>query len=1215
VADFGVSHNGAILTSGAVISTGATTLVITAVVPVDATGIYLGFSAAPTPTIGALLDYPGSGLQSHSQAIGEAEQVYAHLVTYDAAGNQQVTTVGPFAVDGPATPDLIALDNSGWRNSGGSLVARDYAVARRSVVDVAPQSFYVSWDATALRLDWLGAHWDGDGDLFVYLDTGSGGNTTLHNPYTTTKTIHLPNGMNADYLIQVEDSATATLLQANGGNWTVVAALDASNFRLRTTDGQIVTELYLPFARLGYAPGNALKIVAVASEENELLLWAAAPDKNPLNSARAIGVTATERTLDNFALTHALSWNNLNLGQIPNNNRPAGSDLHLWITAEPGGAAVGYLDSSWLDLLTPGAPIDGDANGVYDRPLPLTNASALLGVGAGIQYTVYYSNTGNATAQGVQLQVTTLGGLSGVSNVTIGDIAPGVSGTVQLNGAVSGGAAAELNVAVSDNRLGAYDWLWVHHRVDNQAPAAPVISEPAGLLRANSQVQVSGIVSDSAGIAQVQLFVDGAPVLTCPDDQPEDAFWGCLWPVSDFGGAGSIGLQAQATDRNGNVSPLSNAVTLQVDASAPGITLSALSQAALADGILTLDEALLTGVITDDLAVAAFETCKVEDATEFCSNGLLTEGVNTPNGRWPLAVAVEGQDSVTQMLRLYGKDRAGNRSAPLDLTFLADGVGPVITVTHVVTTVTTPATLILSGTVQDGGGVAAVNIRFQPAGGPATLLSATLENGKWRLVLPTNAGLLADSYLVTVEAHDLADNVTASMAYGVALLPTAVNGAPVANAAGPYQVAEGESVVLSAALSSDPNEATSALTYTWDLAFDGNNFTADATGMTTTFTAVDGPLVQPIALRVTDSGGLIATTTSTVTVVNVSPHINVVDSAPQVVIGAALPITVTFSDSGVADSFAAIFAWGDTVTTSVNLPAGSTMVTTTHLYTADGAYEFTVTVRDNDGGSASTTKAVTVLPLPTPTPTATPTPIATETATPTPTETLTATPTETMTPINTPTETATPIATPTATLPSNGDSDGDTITDLLECDGNGATCADADGDGKPNQRDIDSDGDGIPDLIEAGIVFRSLDNAPLLDTDNDGVPDTLDTDADNDTVPDRIEGHDSNGDGFADRGPAGGDSDNDGLDDAYDTDASGYGSANAGASNAALGNTDSDTLDNWRDGDDDGDGLFTKDEVGPDAENPLDDDNNGVADYLQNTSILIKQLYLPMILK
>ena len=511
--------------------------------------------------------------------------------------------------------------------------------------------------------------------------------------------------------------------------------------------------------------------------------------------------------------------------------------------------------------------------------------------------------------------------------------------------------------------------------------------------------------------------------------------------------------------------------------------------------------------------------------------------------------------------------------------------------------------------------MAAVNLRFRSSSGAATLLPATLANGKWRLVLPTNAGLTADNYLVTVEARDLAANVTASLAYGVALLPTAVNQAPVANAAGPYQVTEGETVTLSAALSSDPNEATNALTYTWDLAFDGNTFSADANGMTTTFAAVNGPLVQPIALRVSDSGGLTATTTTTLTVVNGSPHISALDSAPKVMVGAALPVTVTFSDPGATDFFAALFTWGDTVTTSVNLPAGSTIVTATHLYTAAGAYDFTVTVRDNDGGSASTTKSVTVLPLPTPTPTATPTPIATETATPTPTETLTATPTETMTPINTPTETATPIATPTATLPSNADSDGDTITDLLECNGSEATCVDTDGDGKPNQRDIDSDGDGIPDLIEAGIVFRSLDNAPLLDTDNDGVPDTLDTDADNDTVPDRIEGHDGNGDGFADRGPAGGDRDNDGLDDAYDTDSSGYGSANAGASNAALGNTDGDTLDNWRDGDDDGDGLFTKDEVGPDAENPLDDDNDGVADYLQNASDLLKRLYLPFVLR
>jgi hypothetical protein len=64
-----------------------------------------------------------------------------------------------------------------------------------------------------------------------------------------------------------------------------------------------------------------------------------------------------------------------------------------------------------------------------------------------------------------------------------------------------------------------------------------------------------------------------------------------------------------------------------------------------------------------------------------------------------------------------------------------------------------------------------------------------------------------------------------------------------------------------------------------------------------------------------------------------------------------------------------------------------------------------------------------------------------------------------------------------------------------------------------------------------------------------------------------------------------------------------------------MGNTDGDTLDNWRDGDDDGDGLLTKDEVGPDAEKPRDDDNNGVADYLQNAVTLRERVYLPVVME
>ncbi len=1320
----GVSHSGLPLGGGDVITTGAASLVITAVVPVDAAGVYLGFSSAPTPTIGTLQDYPGSGPQSHSQSVGEGERVYAHLVVYDAAGNQSATTVGPYAVDSGVTPDIIDLGNSGWRSTGGSLVARDYAAARRSVTGADPQSVYVSWDATALRLDWLGAHWDNEGDLFVYLDTAAGGNTTLHNPYTTTKTIQLPNGMNASHLIWVENSTTATLYQANGGGWSVVTALDSSNYRLRTAGDQVATELYLPFALLGYNPNNPLKVVAVASEEDELLLWAAAPDKNPLNSSLAIGSTADERTLDTFALTHALAWSNLNLGQIPNNNRPAGSDLQLWITAEPGGAHVGYLDSSWLDLLTPGAAIDGGADGTFDQPLPLTSNSLPLGPGASINYTIHYTNAGSAPVLGVQLQVATVGGLSGLGNVTIGDVAPGVSGTVQLNGSVGGGAAVELDLEVSDSRLGSYDWLWVHHLVDNRAPDAPTIGAPSGVIRANSQVQVSGVVSDSAGIAQVQLFVNGAPDLVCPDDQPEDAFWSCLWTVGDFGGASSIQLQAQATDRNGNLSPLSAAVTLQVDAAAPGITLSALSLAALSDGVMTADEALLTGVITDDLAVASFESCILDGGNEYCSDGLLSTGQNTSNATWPLAIDVDGQDSITQTMRLYGKDRAGNRSAALDLTFAADAVGPTITVIHVLTEVTAPATLIISGTVSDGGGVSAVTVRFQPTSGPtsgpAAVFTATLGSGNWQFILPAASGLTAGDYIVTVEARDLVDNLSASDPYAVALLPTALNTSPTANAGGPYAVDEGSSVVLTATLSSDPEEAATALSYAWDLSFDGNSFSADATGITTTFAAIDGPLVQPIALRVTDSGGLTDTATTTVTVANVPPTITGIVYSAAVTVGLTIPISVTFSDPGILDFYEAIFAWGDSITNSLSLPAGSMTVTATHVYTTDGGYGLTVIVRDNDGGVDSVTNAVTVYPQPTatgtptpsatstalptfptlpatatptvtetpvltPTATATATPTLTPTATTTPTPTVTATgtspvpptatgttvptmtptllppatatptatavesatatatttpaqlatetativatatgtlipsPTATQTPIFTATPTAAPptaTATPSATVTEavNVDSDGDTILDTVECRGL-TPCPDDDGDGKPNHLDIDSDGDGIPDLVEAGDAVRVANSALPLDTDNDTLPDYRDGDTDNDSVPDAIEGHDGNADGLADRVPVGTDSDGDGLDDAFDTDNSGTGQANAGASNATLTNSDGDSLANWRDEDDDGDGILTKDEIGPDPKHPLDLDQNGLADYLQQRPTLSERLYLPMIMQ
>ena len=194
------------------------------------------------------------------------------------------------------------------------------------------------------------------------------------------------------------------------------------------------------------------------------------------------------------------------------------------------------------------------------------------------------------------------------------------------------------------------------------------------------------------------------------------------------------------------------------------------------------------------------------------------------------------------------------------------------------------------------------------------------------------------------------------------------------------------------------------------------------------------------------------------------------------------------------------------------------------------------------------------------------------------------------------------------------DDDDDGIIDVLEGDG------DFDGDGIPDDLDIDSDNDGIPDNIEAqttdGYIQPSgedingdgLDDAYGTDgigldpvnTDGEGLPDYVDEDSDNDGVDDIIEANDNNRDGFADSILTGNDSDGDGLDDAFD-DEDGHVS-NDGITDPNDEYPDFDGTEDvdYRDIDDDGDGVDTIFELDPagDGGDPDDTDNDGNPDYL-----------------
>ncbi len=128
-------------------------------------------------------------------------------------------------------------------------------------------------DAQRLRLRWQGFDPNTDGDLYLYLGAGGGGTTDLYNPYGPSQPDVLP--FSADYLVRVSSGITPTLYAFSGGTWVAQTELDS------LTNGAL-TDLLLPFADLGIASpaGASLKLLGVASESNELDVWATIPDKN-----------------------------------------------------------------------------------------------------------------------------------------------------------------------------------------------------------------------------------------------------------------------------------------------------------------------------------------------------------------------------------------------------------------------------------------------------------------------------------------------------------------------------------------------------------------------------------------------------------------------------------------------------------------------------------------------------------------------------------------------------------------------------------------------------------------------------------------------------------------------------------------------------------------------------------------------------------------------
>ena len=147
----------------------------------------------------------------------------------------------------------------------------------------------------------------------------------------------------------------AVLLQwdGDGAQWQEVDG--EFGYRLDTQRPSPLTDIYLPFSLLAISdPANqSLGLVALASEEEQLKLWATLPAANNLNSQAVVNNAVTSE-VESFALINQYQWNQLGDGICPNQDGADdfvlyyGADLSVSLQSDPAGVGYSLFDDQMI---------------------------------------------------------------------------------------------------------------------------------------------------------------------------------------------------------------------------------------------------------------------------------------------------------------------------------------------------------------------------------------------------------------------------------------------------------------------------------------------------------------------------------------------------------------------------------------------------------------------------------------------------------------------------------------------------------------------------------------------------------------------------------------------------------------------------------------------------------------------------------------------------
>jgi hypothetical protein len=315
-----------------------------------------------------------------SIATSEASRMSFAIRLRDALNNGATTSLSSVYIDTPLTPDYTLMESGdptyrGFISNGCAILGED----RRPAVGI--QQFAMTWDAQSLRLNWQGADWEYDGDLFIYLDTTAGGTIKTYRPTSYTQTItdsiasgaayitlpvntaarsasvggtSLANYVNSfqtnlvrsqkgirantiqgsDYVIYVPNRSVAKILRWDE---TSDAWIDANT----TPTYQYVNELDIKqtdiralFSQIGYTVGNPIGVVAFATASNKFIPWATFPSTNPIGDQQA------DKTIAITPMLNGYGWDNLAAGVCPNTivRSPDTTHVIASLTSNPSGA-------------------------------------------------------------------------------------------------------------------------------------------------------------------------------------------------------------------------------------------------------------------------------------------------------------------------------------------------------------------------------------------------------------------------------------------------------------------------------------------------------------------------------------------------------------------------------------------------------------------------------------------------------------------------------------------------------------------------------------------------------------------------------------------------------------------------------------------------------------------------------------------------------------